>query len=75
MSDDQLNHPADRPDPTDDRSDPTADRPDTSAEESVNVGGHPRGTLAIVGIYGLLFVVGWLFIYFGVFLPRGPLTQ
>ena len=61
MSDDQLNHPDDRPDP--------------AAEESVDVGGHPRGTLAIVGIYGLLFVVGWLFIYFGVFLPRGPLTQ
>ena len=68
MSDDQLNHPVDRPDPT-------ADQPDTSGEESVDVGGHPRGTLAIVGIYGLLFVVGWLFIYFGVFLPRGPLTQ
>lgn len=68
MSDDQLNHPADRPDPT-------ADRPDPAPDEPVDVGGHPRGTLAIVGIYGLLFVVGWLFIYFGVFLPRGPLTQ
>jgi len=75
MSDDQLNHPDDRPDPTADRPDPTADRPDPTAEGSVDVGGHPRGTLAIVGIYGLLFVVGWLFIYFGVFLPRGPLTQ
>jgi len=36
---------------------------------------HPKGTLAIIGIYGLLFVVGWLVIYFFVFLPRGPLTQ
>ena len=68
MSDDQLNHPDDRPGPT-------ADRPDPAPDEPVDVGGHPRGTLAIVGIYGLLFVVGWLFIYFGVFLPRGPLTQ
>lgn len=61
MSDDHLDHPDDRPDP--------------SPEESVDVAGHPKGTLAIVGIYGLLFVVGWLFIYFGVFVPRGPLTE
>ncbi len=36
---------------------------------------HPRGTLAIVAIYGLMFVVGWLVLYFFVFVPRGPLTQ
>lgn len=36
---------------------------------------HPRGTLAIVAIYGLMFVVGWLILYFFVFVPRGPLTQ
>lgn len=33
--------------------------------------GHPKGTLAIVAVYALLFVVGWLFFYFGEFLPRG----
>ena len=33
--------------------------------------GHPRGTLAIVLIYALLFALGWLFLYFGEFLPRG----
>jgi hypothetical protein len=32
---------------------------------------HPRGTLAIVAIYGLLFLVGWLFFFFGVFQGRG----
>lgn len=37
-------------------------------------GSHPRGTLAIVGVYGLLFVLGWLVIYFFVFVPRGALT-
>ncbi|HSG81655.1 MAG TPA: hypothetical protein VLC48_05360, partial [Gemmatimonadota bacterium] len=42
---------------------------------SSKVGGHPKGTLAIVGIYGLLFVLGWLILYFGVFVPRGALTQ
>ncbi len=32
---------------------------------------HPRGTLAIVLIYALLFALGWLLLYFGEFLPRG----
>ena len=51
------------------------DKLDPPSGESVDVGGHPKGTLAIVGIYGMLFVLGWLAIYFGVFLPRGPLTE
>ena len=33
---------------------------------------HPKGTLAICLIYGLLFAAGWLAFYFLVFLPRGP---
>lgn len=33
--------------------------------------GHPKGTLAIVLVYAALFVAGWLFLYFGEFLPRG----
>lgn len=32
---------------------------------------HPRGTLAIVGLYGLLFLIGWLIFYFVVFDGRG----
>jgi hypothetical protein len=35
---------------------------------------HPIGTLVIVGIYGLLFAVGWLLVYFYVYLTRGPVT-
>ena len=35
---------------------------------------HPIGTLASVGVYGLLFVVGWLLIYFLVFRARGAVT-
>jgi hypothetical protein len=35
---------------------------------------HPVGTLVIVGIYGLLFAVGWLLVYFYVYLTRGPVT-
>jgi hypothetical protein len=35
---------------------------------------HPTGTLAIVGIYGLLFLAGWLAVYFGLYLSRGAVT-
>lgn len=38
-----------------------------------DLGEHPRGTLAIVGLYGLILGVAWLVIYFGVFLPRGAI--
>jgi hypothetical protein len=31
----------------------------------------PRGTLAIVGLYGALFVVGWLLIFLLVYFRRG----
>ena len=40
-------------------------------QEASGPGRHPRGTLAIVAIYGLLFALGWLVLYFGVYLPRG----
>jgi hypothetical protein len=33
--------------------------------------GHPRGTLAIVLIFGLLFLLAWLGMYFYLFLQRG----
>ena len=33
----------------------------------------PAGTLVIVLIYGVLFVAGWLAMYFGVYLHRGPI--
>jgi len=35
---------------------------------------HPIGTLIIVGAYGLLFVVGWLAVYFFIFRARGAVT-
>jgi hypothetical protein len=41
------------------------ERDDETVEE------HPRGTLAIVLIYALLFALGWLLLYYGEFLPRG----
>lgn len=47
---------------------------DASPDLPPDIGGHPKGTLAIVGVYGLLFAIGWLILYFGVFIPRGALT-
>jgi len=35
---------------------------------------HPVGTLAIVAIYGVLFLAGWLAVYFYVYLARGVVT-
>jgi hypothetical protein len=35
-------------------------------------GGHPRGTLAIIAIYALLFLAGWCALYFLTYVPRGP---
>lgn len=34
----------------------------------------PRGTWAILLIFGVLFLAAWLLMYFGVFMPRGPVT-
>jgi len=38
-------------------------------------GGHPRGTLTVMVLYGALFVLGWLALYFFVYLPRGPVSN
>ena len=35
---------------------------------------HPVGTLAIVGVYGVLFAVAWVLVYVYVYLSRGPVT-
>jgi hypothetical protein len=36
--------------------------------------GHPRGTLALVILYGLIFALVWLGLYLFEFLPRGAPT-
>jgi hypothetical protein len=48
----------------------TAPRTPTAEPEPVDVG-HPRGTLAIVVVYGVLLALGWLAMYFLGFLQRG----
>ena len=31
----------------------------------------PQGTVVIVAVFGALVVVGWLLMFFGLFVPRG----
>jgi hypothetical protein len=45
------------------------------SDQPPDLGKHPRGTLALVGLYGLLFAVGWLAIFLFVYLPRGVVTR
>ena len=41
-------------------------------DPTMNSESHPRGTLAIIAIYGALFVAGWAALYFLIYLQRGP---
>ncbi len=40
-------------------------RPETS---------HPRGTLFLIGLYGVTFAAAWFAVYFFVYLQRGGVT-
>lgn len=44
-------------------------------QDDQDIGQHPRGTLAIVVLYGVLMVLGWLAVYFFAYLPRGAVTR
>jgi hypothetical protein len=35
---------------------------------------HPRGTLLVVGLYGLIFAAAWFAVYAFVYLGRGGVT-
>lgn len=46
-------------------------KPKSDGEDVLKDLGHPRGTLAIVLIFGALFFLGWLAMYVFMFLERG----
>ena len=48
---------------------PVVERP--SSKDATPASEHPRGTLAIVVVFGLLFALGWLAVYVFLFLQRG----
>ena len=37
-------------------------------------GAHPRGTLFLVGVYAVFFVLSWLAVYLLIYLRRGGVT-
>ena len=45
------------------------------AEQPPELGKHPRGTLAVVGLYGVIFVLSWLAFFFFVYGPRGAVGR
>jgi hypothetical protein len=48
-------------------------QPKDSTEPDLASLENPRGSLVIVLLFGLIFAVGWLAMYFWVFLGRGAL--
>ena len=46
----------------------------TEQEKENILNSSPRGTWAILFIYGILFTLGWLYFWFGLFVPRGPVN-
>ena len=36
---------------------------------------HPRGTLFLIGLYGVVFAAAWFAVYFFVYLQRGGVTR
>ncbi len=49
-------------------------QPLSKKEQQQIIESPPVGTWALMLIVGLGFVVGWLFLYYGIFLPRGPIN-
>ncbi|WP_029408578.1 hypothetical protein [Thiomicrorhabdus sp. Milos-T2] len=43
----------------------------TDEEKKKILESSPRGTWAILAIYAVLFVAGWLYFWFGLYIPRG----
>ena len=35
---------------------------------------HPKGTLLLIGLYGVVFAAAWFAVYFLVYLHRGGVT-
>ena len=43
-------------------------------EEKEILESSPKGTWAILSIYAVLFILGYLYFWFGLFLPRGSVN-
>ena len=50
-------------------------KPQAPPEPTTPLTGHPKGTLFLVGLYGVLFAAAWFAMYFLVYLHRGGVTR
>ena len=50
----------------------STDTIETSEQEIIHA--PPKGTWIIMLIYGVLFTLGWLYMWFGIFVPRGSVS-
>ena len=49
-------------------SDPSSDQEKKILESS------PRGTMVLLSIFAVVTLLGWLYMYFGMFLQHGPVN-
>lgn len=50
-------------------------RPTAPPAPATPATGHPKGTLFLVGLYGVIFAATWFAIYVYVYLARGGVTR
>jgi hypothetical protein len=53
---------------------PVAPRQPEVAAPPVTHTAHPKGTLFLIGLYGVVFAAAWFAVYFLVYLRRGGVT-
>ncbi|MEC3863401.1 hypothetical protein VK792_19115 [Mesobacterium sp. TK19101] len=49
-------------------------RVDTDEAKRIIEGFSPRGTFAVLAIYAIWFALTWLYFWYGLFLPAGPVN-
>ena len=46
----------------------------TPKEQEAAIAEAPKGTWAILLVYAIFMVLGWLYMFYGYFLPHGPVN-
>ncbi|MEE9352177.1 MAG: hypothetical protein V3U78_07950 [Thiotrichaceae bacterium] len=46
----------------------------TPEEQAAAIAEAPKGTWAILSVYAVFMVLGWLYMFYGYFLPHGPVS-
>ncbi len=46
----------------------------TREEQEKAIAEAPKGTMAVLLVYAVLMVLGWLYMFYGLFIPHGPVN-